>query len=203
MKSKSLNFEAAEAALGVKLIANGKATQALHETVIGYQANRRAGTHSTKTKATVNGSGAKPWNQKGTGRARAGYKSSPVWSGGGAAFGPHPRDYSKNTPAKVRKVALRKAISEAAKNGKLQSVTTFSLTNPKSKELAGWIKENGYTGSVLVVTKGKDDKAVLASRNMPKCSVMEARQVNAEDVLKYQQVVLVEDAMPVLAGRIK
>lgn len=203
MKSKSLNFEAAEAALGVKLIANGKATQALHETVVGYQANRRAGTHSTKTKATVNGSGAKPWNQKGTGRARAGYKTSPVWSGGGAAFGPHPRDYSKNIPAKVRKVALRKAISEAAKNGKLQSVSTFSLANAKSKELAGWIKENKFTGSVLVVTKAKDDKAVLASRNMPKCSVIEARQVNAEDVLKYQQVVLVEDAMPVLAGRIK
>jgi large subunit ribosomal protein L4 len=203
MKSKSLNFEAAEAALGVKLIANGKASQALHETVVAYQANRRAGTHSTKTKATVNGSGAKPWNQKGTGRARAGYKSSPVWSGGGAAFGPHPRDYSKTTPAKVRKVALRKAISEAAKNGKLQSVGTFSLANPKSKELAGWVKENGFTGSVLVVTKAKDDKAVLASRNMPKCSVIEARQVNAEDVLKFQQVVLVEDAMPVLAGRIK
>jgi large subunit ribosomal protein L4 len=203
MKSKSLDLQAAEAALGVKLIANGIGTQALHETVVAYQANRRAGTHATKTKATVNLSGAKPWRQKGTGRARAGYKSSPVWVGGGVVFGPQPRDYSKTTPAKVRKLALKKAISEAAKNGKLQSVGTLTLAAPKTRELSSWIKNSGLDNSLLIVTAAKDDKALLASRNIPKVSVIEARQVNAEDVLKHKQVVLIEDALPVLAGRLK
>jgi len=203
MKSKALDLSAAESALGVKLIANGIGTQALHETVVAYQANRRAGTHATKTKATVNLSGAKPWRQKGTGRARAGYKSSPVWSGGGVVFGPQPRDYSKTTPAKVRKLALKKAVSEAAKSGKLHAVDGFALGAPKTKELATWIKAAGLDSSVLIVTAAKDDKAVLASRNMPKVSVIEARQVNAEDLLKHKQVVLVQDALPVLAGRLK
>lgn len=203
MKPQVLNLQSAESALGVKLIANGIGTQALHETVVAYQANRRAGTHSTKTKATVNLSGAKPWRQKGTGRARSGYKSSPVWSGGGVVFGPQPRDYSKTTPAKVRKLALKKAISEAAKNGKLQSVASFSLGAAKTKELATWIKSSGLESSLLIVTAAKDDKALLASRNMPKCSVIEARQVNAEDVLSHKQVVVVQDALPVLAGRLK
>jgi large subunit ribosomal protein L4 len=203
MKPHALNLESAETKFGIKLIANGIGTQALHETVVAYQANRRAGTHATKTKATVNLSGAKPWRQKGTGRARAGYKSSPVWVGGGVVFGPQPRDYSKTTLAKVRKLALKKAISEAAKSGKLQSVASFALTAAKTKELATWIKSSGLPSSLLIVTKIKDDKAMLASRNIPKCSVIEARQVNAEDVLKHKQVVLVEDAMPVLAGRMK
>jgi large subunit ribosomal protein L4 len=203
MKPKALDLSTAESALGVKLIANGIGTQALHETVVAYHANRRAGTHATKTKATVNLSGAKPWRQKGTGRARAGYKSSPLWSGGGVVFGPQPRDYSKNVPAKVRKLALKKAVSEAAKSGKLHAVDSFTLTAPKTKELATWIKTAGLDSSLLIVTAAKDDKAILASRNMPKVSVIEARQVNAEDLLKHKQVVLVQDAFPVLAGRLK
>src|SRR5258706_11942697 len=108
MSATILTPEAAKAA-NIEVISNGKYSQAMHETVVAYRANRRSGTACVKTKATVNGSGAKPWNQKGTGRARAGYKSSPVWSGGGVVFGPHPRDYSKKISKQTRRLALRKA----------------------------------------------------------------------------------------------
>ena len=110
MSAKVLTIEAAKGAK-FELIENGKGTQAVHDVVVASRAARRSGTASVKTKATVSGSGAKPWRQKGTGRARAGYKSSPVWVGGGVVFGPHPRDYSKKVPKQVRRLALRKALS--------------------------------------------------------------------------------------------
>lgn len=203
MKVKALDFKAAEAALSVKLIENGKGTQALHDVVVGYQANRRAGTHSSKTKATVAGSGAKPWRQKGTGNARSGYKRSPVWTGGGAAHGPKPRDYSKRLSKNLKRVALTKAISEAAKSGRLQSISDISIKDHKTKQLADFIKANKLTGSVLLITKEVDKNIVLASRNMPKVEVIDAAQVNAEQIVKFRQVVLAEDACPVLAKRLK
>jgi large subunit ribosomal protein L4 len=110
MSATILTLEAAKAA-NLAVIENGKGTQAVHDVVVALRANRRSGTASTKTKATVNLSGAKPWRQKGTGRARAGYKSSPVWVGGGVVFGPHPRDYSKKVTKSVKRLALRKALS--------------------------------------------------------------------------------------------
>ncbi|NDE85511.1 MAG: 50S ribosomal protein L4 [Verrucomicrobia bacterium] len=150
-KAKAINLTAAEKALGVELFKNRKASQALHEAVTAYQANRRAGTHATLTKATVDLSGTKPWRQKGTGRARAGYKSSPVWRGGGVVFGPHPRDYSKNLPKTVLRTALRRAISDLATAGTLHTGSAPALKAPKTKELIGWIKESGLPLSVLLV----------------------------------------------------
>ena len=103
MAAKVLTIEAAKAA-NIDVIENGKYSQVVHDTVTAMRANRRSGTASVKTKATVNGSGSKPWRQKGTGRARAGYKSSPVWVGGGVVFGPHPRDYSKKVAKGVKRI---------------------------------------------------------------------------------------------------
>ena len=203
MSAKALNLQAAETALGAKLIANGKGTQALHDTVVAYQANRRAGTHATLTKATVNRSGKKPWRQKGTGNARAGYASSPVWRGGGVVFGPQPRDYSKTVNKKVKKLALNKALSEAAKNERLFAVPTFSLKSSKTRELVAWIKENKLQENLLIVTKSVDQSAVLASRNIPKVEVINASDVNAEQILRYKQVIIAEDAYPVLTNRLK
>ncbi|NJL18842.1 MAG: 50S ribosomal protein L4 [Bdellovibrionaceae bacterium] len=108
-------------------------TQALHEVVVGYRANRRSGTHQTKTKGTVRGTGKKPYRQKGTGMARAGYFSSPVRTGGGVAHGPHPRDYSKILPRKVRQLALKKALSEAARKGKLFSGSAPPWSPPRPR----------------------------------------------------------------------
>src|SRR5829696_4630277 len=116
MAAKVLTVEAAKAAK-IDVIENGKYSQVVHDTVVAMRAARRSGTASTKTKATVNLSGAKPWRQKGTGRARAGYKSSPVWRGGGVVFGPHPRDYSKKTSKTLRRLAFQKALSERIKAG--------------------------------------------------------------------------------------
>src|ERR1051325_9705735 len=126
MPAKVLTVEAAKAA-NIEVIENGKYSQAVHDTVVALRANRRSGTASTKTKATVNGSGAKPWRQKGTGRARAGYKSSPVWVGGGVVFGPHRRDYSKKVAKYVKRIALRKALSERIKSGDVLIVDSFGV----------------------------------------------------------------------------
>src|SRR6195952_4021124 len=116
MAATILTVDAAKAA-NIPVVENGKYTQVVHDAVVGYRANRRSGTAHTKSKADVNLSGAKPWRQKGTGRARAGYKSSPVWVGGGVAFGPKHRDYSKKLSKSTKRLALRKALSERIKSG--------------------------------------------------------------------------------------
>src|SRR6188474_2426482 len=118
----------------IDLIEDGRGTQAVHDAVVAMRAARRSGSANTKTKAEVNLSGAKPWRQKGTGRARAGYKSSPVWVGGGVVFGPHPRDYSKNVSKKVKRIALRKALSARILMGDVFIVPSFSVASPKTKD---------------------------------------------------------------------
>jgi large subunit ribosomal protein L4 len=203
MKPTALDFSSAESALGVKLIENGRGTQALHDVVVGYQANRRAGTHSTKTKATVKASGKKPWRQKGTGRARAGYVSSPVWVGGGVVFGPAPRDYSKTLSKSLRQVALKKAISEAAKSGRLHTVKSLGLTAPKTKELSAKLASWDLAGSLLLVTAEVDKNLYLASRNIPKVEVVPAADLNAEQVVAHKQVLLLEGAYATLSNRLK
>lgn len=202
MKPTALDFASLEKALGKKLIPNGKATQALHDAVVALQANRRAGTHSTLTKATVNLSGSKPWRQKGTGRARAGYASSPVWRGGGVVFGPHPRDYSKKVSKKTKQVALKKALSELAKEGRIHSVDTFKVAAPKTKELVAWLKEANLPQSVLIVLQTPSEQLLLASRNLPQVEVMTATDVNAEDLIRYKQVLVVKEALATLAKRL-
>src|SRR5881398_1601636 len=126
MSAKVLTTEAAKEAK-IELIENGRGTQAVHDAVVAMRAARRTGSASTKSKADVNLSGAKPWRQKGTGRARAGYKSSPVWVGGGVVFGPHPRDYSKKVSKSVKKLALRKALSERIKAGDVFIIDEFAI----------------------------------------------------------------------------
>jgi len=202
-KAKPIDLSAAEKALGVELFKNRKASQALHEAVTAYQANRRAGTHGTLTKATVDLSGTKPWRQKGTGRARAGYKSSPVWRGGGVAFGPHPRDYSKNVPKTVLRTALRRAISDLAMAGSLHTGSAPSLKAPKTKELIGWIRDAGLPLSVLLVLSKPEETLVKAARNLCEVDVRPAREVNAEDLLRRRQVWISEEAWSELGRRLQ
>src|SRR6478672_9093095 len=133
MAATVLTIDAAKAA-NIPVVENGKYSQVVHDVVVAYRANRRSGSANTKTKAEVNLSGAKPWRQKGTGRARAGYKSSPVWVGGGVVFGPKPRDYSKKVSKSVRKLALRKALSARIVAGDILVVDNFSVQQPKTKQ---------------------------------------------------------------------
>src|SRR5881398_2846159 len=132
MSAKVLTRAAAKEAK-IELVDGGRGSQAVHDAVVAMRAARRSGTANTKSKADVNLSGAKPWRQKGTGRARAGYKSSPVWVGGGVVFGPHPRDYSKKVAKSVKRIALRKALSERIKGGDVFIVDAFAVKEPKTK----------------------------------------------------------------------
>src|SRR4051812_14276613 len=165
MSATVLTPEAAKAA-NIEIISNGKYTQAVHETVVAYRANRRSGTASVKTKATVNLSGAKPWKQKGTGRARAGYKSSPVWVGGGVAFGPHPRDYSKKISKKTKRIALRKALSARILAGDVLIVSDFAVAAPKTKDFVRLIGGISTEPKTLIVSKVFDNNTKLAARNV-------------------------------------
>jgi large subunit ribosomal protein L4 len=205
MSCSPLSTQDAATKLKVDLIENGIGTQALHETVVAYQANRRAGTHSTLTKATVSGSGKKPWRQKGTGNARAGYKQSPVWSGGGVVFGPHPRDYSKKTNKAVKQLALKKALSSRINAGEVYLIDPITLEKPKTKELMGKLKDGGHDAkaSALFVIESADQNLYLASRNHPKLETVTGDLVNAEQLLRYDRIFITDGALGKLSVRLQ
>src|SRR5579884_3992685 len=156
MSAKVLTKTAAQAA-GIELIDNGRGTQAVHETIVAMRAARRSGSANTRTKAEVNLSGAKPWRQKGTGRARAGYKASPIWTGGGVVFGPHPRDYSKKISKKTKRVAFLKAISSRILAGDVLTVDSFQVKEPKTKQFISLVKEATPEQKVLIVSDKFDE----------------------------------------------
>jgi large subunit ribosomal protein L4 len=170
----------------------------LHE-VVGWQlAKRRAGTAHTKTRAEVRGGGKKPWRQKGTGRARVGSRRSPLWRGGGTTFGPRTRDYSYSLPKKVRKAALRSALSDKLAEEKLVVLKGFDLEAIKTKafvEVLGRFE----LADVLVVTDQPDEVLEKSSRNVPRVKVLRAEGLNVYDILRHDRLVLLEPAV----GRIE
>src|SRR5216110_1498331 len=131
------------------LVENGKGTQAVHDTVVAYQAAQRMGTACTKNVGEVAGTNKKPWRQKGTGRARAGSFQSPLWRGGGVVFGPKPRDFGKKVGRKTKQLALRKALSERLKSGDVLVVDDFKLESAKTKEFVGLLSALELKGSAL------------------------------------------------------
>jgi large subunit ribosomal protein L4 len=201
MAAKVLTVEAAKAAR-IEVVENGRYTQVVHDTVVALRANRRSGTASVKTKATVSGSGSKPWRQKGTGRARAGYRSSPVWVGGGVVFGPHPRDYSKKVSKANKRLALRKALSERIKSGDVLVVDTFVVAQPKTKQFVAALAALTSEARTLVISAAFDDTTYLAGRNVGPTLLMTAAEVNTEHLLNYRKIVLTEDGLAQLADRI-
>ena len=204
MSLSPLSPKDAASKLKIDLIENGIGTQALHETVVAYQANRRAGTHSTKTKATVAGSGKKPWRQKGTGNARAGYRSSPVWSGGGVVFGPHPRDYSKKTNKSVKQLALRKALSSRLNAGEVYLIDPISLEKPKTKDLVAKLGDNlDKKTTALIVIENADQNLYLASRNHPHLVTVTGDLVNAEQLLLCDKIFITDGALGKLSARLQ
>jgi large subunit ribosomal protein L4 len=203
MKAESLTLDKAATLLKTDLIKNGKGTQALHDTVVAYRANRRQGTRGTKTKATVQKSGKKPWRQKGTGRARAGYVASPIWRGGGVVFGPQPHDFSKKIPVKVKRLALRKAISERAKSGDLLLIDAIKLATPSTKTLVKLLQDAGVAGSALLVLEQHDETVYLSARNHLALDTTTADKVNAEDFLRHDKVVVTPQALNKIADRLK
>jgi large subunit ribosomal protein L4 len=200
MSATVLSVKAAQAA-NIEIIQNRKYTQALHDAIVALRAGRRSGSANTKTKAEVNLSGAKPWRQKGTGRARAGYKASPIWVGGGVVFGPKPRDYSKKVNRKVSKLALRKAFSERVNGGDVLVVPSFQVAEPKTKKFVSLLQSITPETSALVVGSDFDASTLLAGRNLQGSRLATALEVNSEDLLRYRKIVVTNDALPVLAKR--
>src|SRR6202047_3756812 len=164
MSAKVLTAAAAKEAK-IELIETGRGTQALHDVVVAMRAARRSGSASTKTKATVNLSGAKPWRQKETGRARAGYKSSPVWRGGGVVFGPHPRDYSKKVSKSVRRLAFQKALSERISAGHVLTIDQFVVPELKTKSFVALLTKQTEAEKVLLISDAFDETTLKSARN--------------------------------------
>lgn len=177
--------------------------QAVHEVIIALNLSRRAGTASTLEKGMVSGSGAKPWKQKGTGRARAGYKQSPVWRGGGVVFGPLPRVYGAKVNRKVRDLAFRRALSEKLADGSIRIVEPLSIEEPKTRAVVALLKAQGVTGPVLFVTDAVDENLARAVRNLPKVALRAAKDVNVYELLRYPSVLASESGFATLTARLQ
>jgi len=173
----------------------------LHQTVIMQLANRRAGTAATKSKGFVSGGGKKPWRQKGTGRARAGSTRSPIWVGGGTTFGPHPRDYSYRMPRRARREALLSALSLKNRENKIIVVDKLELEEAKTKIMARALAELNVT-SALIVTGDAEEKVERSARNLPWVKVLRVEGLNVYDLLRYEHLILTEDALKRLEERL-
>jgi len=168
----------------------------LHQVVTAQLAARRAGTQSTKTRSEVRGGGAKPWNQKGTGRARQGSIRSPQWKGGGVALGPKPRSYAQRTPKKMVRLALRSALSDRAADGKVK-VVDFGWDAPKTKLARAALGDLKIEGKVLLVIRPEDDAVGKSFRNLADVHILTPGELNAYDVLVADWVVFTPDTVPV------
>ena len=167
----------------------------IHEAVRNYLASLRQGTHKTKTRAEVSGSGKKPFKQKGTGRARQGGNRPPIHRHGGTVFGPQPRDYSYKMNSKEKKNALKSALSQRVKEGKLVLVNDLSVNESKTKAFAQKIANIGVEGKALLVDSFENTNAVLAARNNPKILFVDAQNVNVYDVVNSRYIVLSQAAL--------
>lgn len=200
MSAKVLSKAAAKEAK-IELIEDGRGTQAVHEAIVAIRAARRSGSANTKTKAEVDLSGAKPWRQKGTGRARAGYKSSPIWRGGGVVFGPKPHDYSKKVAKSVRRLAFRKALSERIKAGDVLTVDKFVVPELKTKSFLALLKKQTDARKVLLVSDGFDQTTIKSARNMKLVMLATASDVNTEQLLAFDKILVTHKALERLAER--
>lgn len=197
--AKTLTIDEAKAA-NLTLEAE-KGNQAVHDLVVAYQANRRSGTACAKTRGEVSGNNKKMFRQKGTGNARHGTNKAPIFVGGGVVFGPRPRSYAKTVPRKVRKLALRRVLNDTIASEKVVSVDSFAVADGKTKSFVKSVSETCPAATVLVVAKSFDDKTYLAARNVAWAQLETAENVNIEQLLKYQGVIITEDALETLAAR--
>jgi large subunit ribosomal protein L4 len=179
-----------------KLFGRDVNENAIHEAVVTYLANQRQGNASTKERSDVRGGGSKPYRQKGTGRARAGTIRSPLFRGGGVVFGPHPRDYSKKLPRKIKRLALVSSLSSRANEGDVLVIKALEFSEPKTREFAGILKNIEAAGKkMLVVIEKPDEAAVKSARNIPDVKVTQANMVSTYDVMWADKILLTEGAI--------
>jgi len=184
-------------------IFDGKIHKAvLAQVTLMYQANRRSGTASTKTRAYVAGGGKKPWRQKGTGRARAGSIRSPLWRKGGIVFGPHPRDYSYTLPKKTRDLALKSMLNDKVQCKKIKILNEWALDEAKTKKVAAILSALGINEKALIVLEGAGTLVERAARNLDKVKLATARETNAYDLLLNDYLVLSKKAFEEMVARL-
>jgi large subunit ribosomal protein L4 len=169
--------------------------QAVFDVVKAQRAAMRQGTHKTKTRGEVRGGGRKPWKQKGTGRARAGTTSSPIWVGGGTMFGPTPRDYSMKVNKKVRRLAMRSVLSQKLTDEKLKVINKLELEDVKTKGMVEVLNSLNLSGKVAFVLPENNENVALASRNIPGVTVTTVSHVSVYELMNYTNVVVTEDAV--------
>ena len=171
----------------------------LHQVVTAQLAGRHLGTHDTKTRGEVRGGGKKPYRQKGTGRARQGSKSAPHYAGGGVVFGPHPRSYEQRLPRKMKRLALRGALTAKFGDDAIRIIDSFGLEGPRTRDLVGVLEAigagDGSARRVLVVAPGRDEPLVLSARNLPRVEVILADSLNVVDLLNADTVLIEQPAL--------
>lgn len=201
MSAQLLSAEAAKAA-NITLTEGHKGSQALHEAVVAYRNNRRQGNAHTKNRSEVSGSGKKLWNQKGTGNARMGSKRSPIWKGGGVVFGPrNTRNYTTKIPKGAKKLALRAALTSRILDGSVLTTDSFSVADGKTKSFIAAVDKLSKAKNILVIGSSFDELTFRAGRNVQNVQLIAATDVNAENLLRYQSIVVAGDALQTLAQR--
>ena len=195
-KSREQDFK------GLPTFDGDKGLQAVKEVIVAINANNRLGTHSTKTRAEVSGGGKKPWRQKGTGRARAGSNRSPLWSGGGVAFGPKPRDYNKKINGKVRALAFSRALFDRASAGEIAVIENFGFTVSKTRVVDKVVGLIAPEGKVLLVDAPFAADARQAARNLERVSLQEAAKLNTLDLAQHRKIIVSTKALEAIIARV-
>ncbi len=190
-----------EVTLSDKFAVSDKGAQAVHQAVITHQAHQHQGSANTQRKGEVAGSGKKPWKQKGLGRARAGYRQSPVWRGGGVAFGPHPRKVRKQVPRKVARLAFARAFGERAEAGQVMVLDDLKLATPRTKEMCSLLQALEIKGKTLLIIDTLDANIALAARNLQDIEVVCASNVNTYQIVRYPQIVITKAGVEQLEQR--
>jgi large subunit ribosomal protein L4 len=167
----------------------------VHQAVKRYLANRRRGTASTKNRSEVRGGGAKPWKQKGTGRARAGTNSSPIWVGGGIVFGPAPRDYSFSLPKKMKVAALKSALSDKLANKEIIIIDKLSLEENKTSKMVEILKNLQAFKKPLIITEEEDNIIALSVRNIKGAQVLPVSKINTYDLISHEKIIITKKAL--------
>ncbi|MDQ3871500.1 MAG: 50S ribosomal protein L4 [Chloroflexota bacterium] len=171
----------------------------MHQVVGAQLAGRRLGTHDTKTRGEVSGGGRKPWRQKGTGRARQGSRRAPHWAGGGIVFGPHPRDYGQRLPRKMKRLALRGALTSKFGDGAVKVVEDLAMDQIRTRELVGYLEALDASGRVLLIAPARDERLELSARNLPGVSVILADSLNTVDVLGADVLLITRPALATMS----
>ncbi|HSH21539.1 MAG TPA: 50S ribosomal protein L4 [Candidatus Caenarcaniphilales bacterium] len=171
----------------------------LHQAVTAQLAGRRTGTHDTQTRGEVRGGGAKPYRQKGTGRARQGSRRAPHYAGGGVVFGPHPRSYQQKLPKRMKRQALQGALSAKFGDGAVKIVDELSLDEIRTRELLGYLDALQAAGRVVVVAAGRDERLELSARNLPTVSVLRADSLNVVDVINADMLLILQPSLAAMA----